>query len=164
MKHVRSEAQSGADVQTVFRTLTDAGWAATKAARFNDGSRTVSREETPGGGVTLVVSRTLPEGVPGFLQRFLPRDGRITEHFTWGPEEGGTRRGTWYADIAGAPARLGGTMLLEPTASGSRHVIEGDVEVKVPLVGGKAESFIAEMVVKLAAAEAELLAATVRGG
>ena len=163
-KQVRSETRSDADVESVFRTLTDESWAGVKAARFRDDSRTVSREERPDGGVTLVVSRRLPDGVPGFLQRFLPEDGRITEHFAWGPDEGGTRRGTWHADIAGAPAKLGGTMLLEPTASGSRHVIEGEVRVKVPIVGGKAESFIAEMVEKLAGKEADLLLETVSRG
>ncbi len=160
MKQVRSEQQSPADVDTVFRTLTDQTWADIKAARFHDGSRTVRREEKPDGGVTVVVSRELPAGVPGFLQRFLPKDGRVTETFDWGPEQGGTRRGTWHVDIAGAPARLGGTMLLEPTASGSRYVVEGTVDVKVPLVGGKAESFIAEMTERLAAKEADLLRAS----
>jgi len=163
-RHVRSETESGADVETVFRTLTDVSWADTKAARFKDDSRTVSREERPDGGVALVVSRKLPDGVPGYLRRFLPEDGRITEHFAWGPDEGGTRRGTWYADIAGAPATLGGTMALEPTASGSRHVIEGDVQVTVPIVGGKAEGFIAAMVEKLAGKEADLLLETVSRG
>jgi hypothetical protein len=42
-------------------------------------------------------------------------------------------------------------MRLEPTAGGSRYTIEGDVKVAVPLIGGKAERFIAEMVTKLAA-------------
>ena len=156
-KKVRSEQESSGDVETVFRTLTGEGWPAAKAQRFGDDSRLVSRDETPDGGVTVVVSRELPAGVPGFLQKFLPKDGRVVETHAWGPDEGGTRSGTWKADIAGAPARLGGTMRLDPTATGSQYVIEGQVDVKVPLVGGKAESFIAEMTEKLAGKEADLL-------
>ena len=158
-KRVRNEYEGPADVGTVFAVLTSESFAQCKAARFRDDTRIVRREEAPDGAVTVVVSRELPAGVPGFLQRFLPEDGRVVETHAWGPDEGGSRRGTWKADIAGAPARLGGTMSLTPTATGgTKHVIEGEVDVKVPLVGGRAESFIAEMVQKLAAKEAELLA------
>jgi hypothetical protein len=156
-KRVHSEQESGGDVETAFRILSDESWAQRKDDALKDGSRVLRREETAGGGVTLVVSRELPAGVPGFLERFLPQDGRVTQTDTWGPAEGGTRSGTWRVEIPGAPAKLGGTMRLEPTPSGSRYVIDGDVTVKVPLVGGKAEGFIAGLVEKLAAKEADVL-------
>ncbi|MGZ6792376.1 MAG: DUF2505 family protein, partial [Mycobacteriales bacterium] len=54
----------------------------------------------------------------------------------------------------GAPATLRGTMTIEPTPTGNRHTIEGEVKVPVPLVGGKAESYIAEKVGQLADLEA----------
>jgi hypothetical protein len=107
--------------------------------------------------VVLVVSRSLPDGVPGFLERFLPKDGRVTQTDDWGPAKGGTRSGTWRVEIPGAPAQLGGTMRLEPTPTGSRYVVDGEVKVKVPVIGGKAEGFIAGMVEKLAAKEADVL-------
>jgi hypothetical protein len=158
---VTSVFESGGSVEQVFATLTSEQWVATKAERFGDGALLTSHEPRPDGGVRLAVSRQLPDGVPGFLQRFLPKDGRVVETFDWAPAAGdGTRRGTWKADIPGAPARLGGTMRLEPTAGGSRYTIEGDVKVAVPLIGGKAERFIAEMVTKLAAKEHELLVTT----
>ena len=160
-KPVRSVFESSASVDDVFATLSSQEWVATKAERFGDGSLVTQHEQRPDGGVLLSVSRELPGGVPGFLERFLPKDGRVVETFEWAPAAGdGTRRGTWKADIPGAPARLGGTMRLEPTATGSRYTIEGDVKVSVPLVGGKAEGFIAGMVEKLAAKEHELLVTT----
>jgi hypothetical protein len=158
---VKSVFESSGGVETVFATLTSEQWVATKAERFGDGALLRSHELRPDGGVRLAVSRELPGGVPGFLERFLPKDGRVLETFDWAPDTGdGTRRGTWKADIPGAPARLGGTMRLEPTPGGSRYTIEGDVKVAVPLIGGKAERFIAEMVTKLAAKEHELLLTT----
>jgi hypothetical protein len=158
---VRSVFDSSGDVDQVFGVLTSAEWVDTKAERFRDGALVTQREERPDGGLLLAVSRELPSGVPGFLERFLPKDGRVLETFEWQPATGdGTRRGTWKADIAGAPAKLGGTMRLEPTATGSRYTIEGDVKVGVPLIGGKAERFIAEMVGKLAAKEHELMLTT----
>lgn len=158
---VRSVFESDGSVDQVFATLTSPDWVATKAQRFGDGSLVTQHQERPDGGVLLAVSRELPKGVPGFLERFLPADGRVVETFDWEPGAGdGTRRGTWKVDIPGAPARLGGTMRLEPTAAGSRYTIEGDVKVSVPLVGGRAERFIAGMVEKLAAKEHELLVTT----
>lgn len=157
---MRSVFDSPAPVEEVFATLTSREWVATKAARFGDGSLVTEHEERADGGIRLAVSRELPGGVPGFLERFLPKDGRVVETFDWVPPAGdGTRRGRWRADIAGAPAKLGGTLLLEPAAAGSRYTIAGEVKVSVPLVGGRAERFIADMVSKLAAKEHELLMA-----
>ena len=159
---VKSVFESGGDVDTVYGLLTSEQWVATKAERFGDGALLKEHQPRPDGGIRLTVSRELPAGVPGFLERFLPKDGRVLETFDWAPAAGdGTRRGTWKADIPGAPAKLGGTMRLEPTPGGSRYTIEGDVKVSVPLVGGKAEAFIAEMVSKLAAKEHQLLDSTV---
>ena len=157
MKQVRSEQQNTGDVETVFAVLSDQSWAQRKDDALHDGSRVVRRETTPDGGVLLVVSRSLPDGVPGFLERFLPKDGRVTQTDDWGPAHDGRRSGRWQVEIPGAPAQLGGTMHLTPTATGSTYLIEGEVKVKVPVVGGKAESFIAGMVEKLAAKEAEVL-------
>ncbi len=159
--NIHASHESGGDVERVFGTLTAADWPARKAEALGDGSSVVEREQRPDGGVRMVVSRELPSGVPGFLERFLPQDGRVMQTDDWGPAQDGVRRGRWSVVIPGAPASLGGTLLLEPIPTGSRYTIEGEVTVKVPLLGGKAERLIGEMVVKLAGREAELLSRTV---
>ena len=147
-----------ADVDTVFTAISSAGWAERKARELRDGSLVVQRELRPDGGVLLAVSRQLPDGVPGYLERFLPKDGRVVQTDDWGPARpDGTRQGTWRADIAGAPAQVGGAMRFEPSATGSTYVIDGTVRVSVPLVGGKAERFLAELIGKLMDKEAEVL-------
>ncbi len=156
---VHSAEETGVGVDAAFALLSSEDWAGVRAERVRDGSRVVRREVGPDGGVTLVVSRELPAGVPGFLERFLPKDGRVTQTDRWGPPTGDTRAGTWSVELPGAPARLGGTMRLEPSATGSRFVLDGEVSVKVPLVGGKAESYVAGMVEKLAAKEGQVLRA-----
>jgi hypothetical protein len=107
--------------------------------------------------VLLEVSRELPEGVPSFLSSFLPRDGRARQTDDWAAAEGGVRRGRWTAEIPGAPAAVGGTMRLEPSGTGTTYVIEGTVKVSVPIIGGKAERFLAGMVERLTEKEAEVL-------
>lgn len=145
-------------VEQVVGVLTSARWGERKGAALQDGTRVVSRTERPDGSVELVLSRELPKGGPSFLQKFLPRDGRVVQTDDWGPAQDGVRRGTWKVEIPGAPARLAGSLLLEPAgADASRYTIQGQADVPIPLVGGKAERFIAEMVVALSAREAEVL-------
>ena len=158
---VRSEARTTSPVGAVFDLLTSERWVQRRAARLRDGSRVVRREVLPDGGLLLAVSRELPEGAPGFLTKLLPRDGRVVQTDEWAPDDGsGTRTGVWRVELAGAPARLGGTMRIEPGGTGSAYVVLGETKVSVPLVGGKAESFIAEMIGKLGRTEGELLRAT----
>jgi hypothetical protein len=149
------------DVEAVYAVISGEDWAAHKAKAFDDDSQQVSRTVSDGGAVTLVVSRGLPDGIPGFLEKFLPKGGRATQTEAWRAAEDGARRGTWTGEIPGAPAKVGGTMALEPTATGTRYVIRGDAKVSIPLVGGKAESFIVDMIGKLTAKEAELLGSLV---
>ena len=53
-------------------------------------------------------------------------------------------------------------MRIEPDATGSAYVVVGETKVSVPLVGGKAESFIADMLGKLGSSEGELLQTALR--
>ncbi|HVE73648.1 MAG TPA: DUF2505 domain-containing protein [Mycobacteriales bacterium] len=150
----------GAEVEVAFATLAGESWVAHRAGELGDGSVVLRREERADGSVVVAVSRELPSGVPGFLQRFLPADGRVQQTETWAPSgDDGVRRGTWQVEVAGAPAEMGGTMRLEPDGSGCAYVIEGTVTVRLPLVGGKAESFLVDMVQQLSDKEATILRA-----
>jgi hypothetical protein len=160
-KDLVSRTQIPASVQEVFALRTSERWVALKAEKLNDGSALVSRTERPDGGVDFSVSRELPAGVPGFLERFLPKEGKAVQNESWGaPDANGVCTGTWSVDIPGAPAKLGGTSTLEPSGEGSVQVIRGTAKVNIPLVGGKAEQYIVEMTQKLMAKEAELMVAS----
>lgn len=149
------------DVETAYAALSGEGWAPAKAEALGDESRTVSREVGEGGAVTLVVSRKLPDGIPGFLTKFLPADGRVTQTDRWGAAQAGVRSGTWVADTPGSPAKVHGTMRLEPSGTGCAYVVEGTAKVSIPLVGGKAEGIVVGMTEKITAKEADVLRAMV---
>ena len=155
---VRSTVTAPGPVEQVLGVLTSASWVARRAERFSDGSTVVRREERPDGGLLLAVSRELPAGAPGFLSRLLPQDGKVLQTDDWAPADGsGVRTGTWKVEIPGTPARLGGALRLKPDGAGTAYVRTGEAKVSVPLVGGRAETYIADMVSRLAAKEAELL-------
>ena len=160
-KDLVSRTQIPASVQEVFDLRTSERWVDLKRDKLNDGSKLVSRTVRPDGGVDFSVSRELPSGVPGFLEKFLPKEGRAVQNESWGPPDAnGVCNGTWSVDIPGAPAKLGGTSTLEPSGDGSVQVIHGTAKVSIPLIGGKAEGFIVEMTQKLMAKEAELMVAS----
>jgi hypothetical protein len=160
-KDVVSRTQIPASVQQVFALRTSESWVQLKADKLNDGSALVSRTERPDGGVDFAVSRELPAGVPGFLERFLPKEGKAVQNESWGPVgPDGICHGTWSVDIPGAPAKLGGTATVEPSGDGSVQIIKGTVQVGIPLIGGRAEQFVVDMTQKLMAKEAELMVAS----
>ena len=162
-KDLVSRTQIPATVQQVFDLRTSERWVDLKRDKLNDGSTLVSRTERPDGGVDFSVSRELPSGVPGFLEKFLPKDGKAVQNESWGPPgPDGICRGTWSVDIPGAPAKLGGSSTLEPSGTGSVQVILGTAKVSVPIIGGKAESFIIDMTQKLMTKEAELMVESLR--
>lgn len=163
-KQLVNRTQITASVAEVFELRTSERWVALKAERLKDGSSMVRRTERSDGGVDISVSRELPSGVPGFLEKFLPKDGKVIQNESWGAPDGAGRcTGTWSVEIPGAPAKLGGTSYVEPSGDGSVQVIEGTVKVGVPIIGGKAESFIADMTTKLMTKEAELMVASLSG-
>ncbi len=160
-KSIVSRTEIPATVQQVFDLRTSERWVALKAERLKDGSALVRRVERPDGGVDFSVSRELPAGVPGFLEKLLPKEGKAVQNESWAPPgPDGICHGTWSVDIPGAPAKLGGESSLEPAGAGSVQVIRGTAKVSIPLIGGKAESFIVEMTEKLMAKEAELMVAS----
>lgn len=152
------------DVETAYAALSSEAWPQRKAEQLDDGSRLESREELSDGGVVLHCTRGLPSGIPGFLEKILPADGRAGQTDTWGPAlPDGSRAGTWKAEVPGAPVDVHGTMRLVPTAAGCDYVIEGAAKVKIPLIGGKAEKVVADMTTKTTAAEAGVLRGMVSG-
>lgn len=146
-----------ASVEDAFAVLSGRAYVAAKRDALQDDSRLVSHETLPGGGVRVAVSRQLPEGTPAPLQRFLPKDGRVVQTDMWEPAGAdGSRRGTWVVTAEGVPAQLGGTLLLEPADGGCVQVVEGSVKVRVPVVGGRVEGYLADLTGKLAAREGQV--------
>jgi hypothetical protein len=162
-KKIVGNATIDADVETTFLAISGERWPEAVGEALKDDSRVESREQLPDGGVRLVHSRALPDGVPGFLQTFLPKDGRVLQTDTWEPAwPDGSRHGTWHIAFAGAPGHVGGATWLEPDGGTTTWRVDGEAKVKIPLLGGKAEGFIAPLVEKVIQHQAPVLQALVK--
>jgi Protein of unknown function (DUF2505) len=154
---VHGAHEVSAGVEPVWEAMTGERWPAALDAALHDGSALLERTATPDGGVRLVTRRRLPESVPPLLQRFVPTGGAVTQTDEWGPARDGLRSGTWTVDVAGVPGSLGGVLRVEPAPGGARWVVDGTVAVRVPLVGGRVEAYLAPLVGELVARQAQVL-------
>jgi Protein of unknown function (DUF2505) len=91
--------------------------------------------------------------LPALAAQFLPGDVHIVREEKWGPVSGGEAHAEIAGSIAGAPVSLSGKAVLAPTDAGSRLEFTVTIEVDVPLVGGKIETFIGGKLAELVTAE-----------
>lgn len=103
--------------------------------------------------VTLQVIRS--DKLPGMVTQLHSGDLRIRREEAWGPVTGGAATGSVAGSIVDAPVNLAGTAVLEPIegTGGSRLTFRATVQVRVPIIGGKLESFIGTRLAELVAAE-----------
>ena len=84
----------------------------------------------------------------GLIAKLYPGDLNVVHNETWSPIGGRQVRGEVSVAARGAPGSGLGVALLAPAQNGSRLKCTVTVEFKVPLVGGKIESFFGRQVVE----------------
>lgn len=109
--------------------------------RFTEGGdRDVEMLECGPDGDGWVVrnKRVITVDLPGFARKALKPSNTVEHTVHFGPEADGRREGTFVLDILGAPVRTDGSIVFEDLGDGrTRHTVNCDIQVKVPLIGGK---------------------------
>ena len=99
--------------------------------------------ERDGEGFTLVVDQQQnTKDLPGFARTFAGESTQAIQREVWA----GATTGDLSIESPGKPASASGTIRLEQDGSGTREVVELEIKVKVPLIGGKLEKLMAEKV------------------
>jgi hypothetical protein len=143
--------QAFGDEQYWLARLADSG-----ADDYTLDSMEVDSENGPAGGIRIMTTQTLrADRLPGVVTQFHRGDLSFVREEAWTPIRDGQATATITGAIRGAPATVTGTALLAATKSGggSRLEFKATVEVRVPLVGGKIETFIGSQLVELLIAE-----------
>ena len=126
--------------------------------------RVLERQDGPQE-LRLRATRQVPTDVPGFARKFLAPMNTVVQTDCWSLPEDGVRHGTWEVEVQGAPIRMHGTTTIEPDGEGCRQMVEGKIEVKIPIIGGKIAQFVASDAVKSIGAEQQAnLKLLARGG
>ncbi|MCW2834049.1 MAG: hypothetical protein JWN68_2002 [Nocardioides sp.] len=80
------------------------------------------------------------DSLPSFARKFVGDEIVIVQEETWA-----TDRADISVTIPGKPGDMSGTAVLEATAGGTVEQVDMTIKVGIPLVGGKIEKLIAEM-------------------
>lgn len=144
-----------AGVEQLHRVFADEEyWRARLADSGADDTTLDALNVTGEGSIEAVTTQVLhADRLPGLVSQFHRGDLRIRREEHWQPIRDGVSTGTVQGSISGAPVSLSGTATLASTGRGSRLSVHITVEVRVPLVGGKIESFIGAQLVDLLRAE-----------
>ncbi|MGE2719458.1 DUF2505 domain-containing protein [Mycolicibacterium celeriflavum] len=148
-------AEYGGSVEQVHRAFGDERyWLARLTDSGADSYSLDSMVVDEQGGIDVVTTQTLrADRLPGVVTQFHRGDLSFVREETWSPVLDGKATATVKGSIPGAPATLTGTAALASADSGSRLQFTVEVEVRVPLVGGKIENFIGGQLVDLLIAE-----------
>jgi hypothetical protein len=155
----RHELSYDASPAEVFEMLADPAFRETvgKALDVVSADITLARD---GDGFTLTndqVQRT--GGLPSFAKKIAGDTTRVIQTEEWSSPTGGTLR----IDAPGKPTSMAGTIELVPDGAGTVEVVELEIKARVPLIGGKLESLMADQVREGMDAEREAGQAWLKG-
>ncbi len=92
--------------------------------------------------MSSTVDQTLPAtGVPSFAATFVGDRIRVVRTEEWA----GPGRATFAVEIPGKPAHARGTIGLAGSATNTVESVDGEVKVRIPLVAGKLERLISDL-------------------
>ncbi len=128
-----------AEPAAVWAMLTDPAFQTEVSEAIGATSHDVAIDADDDGG-TITVTRVLPANVPDFARKFVGETLTVVQTETWGPADGdGNRRADVRLDVQGQPAGMTSVHALSPAGRGAVLDIEGEIKVKIPIVGGKLE-------------------------
>ncbi|OKH75516.1 hypothetical protein EB72_10080 [Mycobacterium sp. SWH-M1] len=146
---VSAEARAAVpDVLAAFATREY--WLARLAAYGGDSMTLDSLTVESDGGVVVQTTQDLRQDMlPGQIGRMLPGNTSITRRETWRPGgDAEEAHGEFEITARGVPSSGSGTMVLQAIPTGSRLRVCGTVEVRIPMMGGRIERYVAELIAR----------------
>ncbi len=103
-----------------------------------------------GGGMKVVIDAVqLAHGIPSFAKRFVGDEIQLVQTERWSDME----TGLVDVVIPGKPGQMSGTMSLRESGGTTTETVSMEIRVSIPLVGGKIESLISDLLRKALEAE-----------
>lgn len=142
-------------VEQVHRALSDRRyWLARLAGSGADEAILERMDVQSDGRVEVVTTQVLrADRLPGVVSQFHRGDLAIRREETWTPVQDSRSLAAVAGSISGAPVSLTGEAVLAGLETFSRLDFRATVEVRIPLVGRKLETFIGNQLIELLTAE-----------
>ena len=101
-------------------------------------------------GMEVVIDQVMPaRGIPGFAKKFVGEEINLVQTEQWSDIE----TGSVDVVIPGKPGQMRGTIRIQESGGTTTETVEMEIKVSIPLVGGKIESLIADLLRKALKAE-----------
>ena len=146
--HLQVTLSVPTDARTAGSMLADPVYVRAKVRA--SGAEDLQVDVTPGeeGAFTVTTRRALPtDQIPPNVRAFVGSTLEVRQAEAWEPAAAdGGRRGTVAVEIAGAPVRLTGTVVLAGTGGTSTITYDGELKAHVPLFGAAVEEAAAKAV------------------
>ena len=132
----RHELTYDASPAEVFAMLADPAFREAVADAMDVISADVDLQRD-GEGFTLTVDQLQKtDDLPGFARTFAGDSTQAIQRETWTSASDGELS----IEAPGKPTSMSGTIRLEPSGAGTTEVVELEIKVKVPLIGGSSRS------------------------
>jgi hypothetical protein len=150
MKKVSEELRyDGASIEQVHEMLADPDFRRA-VCDFQGVLRHTVTVERDDRGMTVVVDQVqAARHVPSFAKKFVGDEINIVQSEDWTSPE----KGNIHVTIPGKPGEITGTALVTQDPDGTTETVNMSVKVNIPLVGGKIEGLIADLLTKALRAE-----------
>ncbi len=113
-----------------------------KVCEAMDSTRYDVSVDGAGEGMKVVVDQTQKAaGLPSFATKFIGNAIQIVQRESWSS----TTAASLELEIPGKPGALDGGIRLAVDGAGTVETVSGDLRVKIPVVGGKLEGLVADL-------------------
>jgi hypothetical protein len=157
MARIEHHSTSGWSVTQVQTALSDPEYLRDRLRELGGADTEIVEHEKTGEGVRFAVRQGVPvDELPAMVRQLVGANLVVDRTESWRRADERHCTGEIAARVAGVPGSITGSMWLrEMPGGGSELVVDGEVKVSLPLVGGKIEALAAEQLQGLLAAEAE---------
>jgi len=148
-KRLKHELTYDAPMAEVAEMLADASFRE-EVCEFQGVKRAMVSIDSDDNGMEVTIDQVqAAQGIPSFAKKFVGDEINIVQQESWSsPTEGDIT-----VTIPGKPGEMKGTSRLSESGGVTTHAVDLDIRVGIPLVGGKIEGLIADLLLKALKAE-----------
>jgi len=133
-----------ADPATVFDMFGDADFLRDRSEALGHTEVVVTECGPVDNEFLIRIKRRVLINVPKFARKVLSPRTSIEQADTWDldTDSTGTRTGRWEVNVKGAPISMQGEITLAPSENGTVHHITGNMNIPIPVIGGRLKKFL----------------------
>ena len=135
------ENRYAASPDDVVAMLTDQGYRAGLKSRTRSAGHSVAISEQDGRTVVEVDQRLHTHGIPSFAKKIVGDTIQLVQREEWSGHQA-----SFQLAIPGKPGHLRGSIVVEPDGDGTVERVSGEAKANLPLVGGKIEKLLVDMI------------------